>query len=352
MKKVTTTSSFRRRLVFLKNRLWNRLHSSTTNTATSNTRRRRFSIASGTSLVVLVVLVGHRAASIIMARKQWKAAPIAHIERTCPAPNYRTLQDELEKQEDFDQFRTTTICLTTLTDEGNGRRWMDYLFAWRNYDGIRDLTWPNKQQYADKHGYHFYDQSKILAKDTSRQSSWSKVPAVQQLLQTTNCSWIVWMDADTVIMNSAKRLESILPRSNSPIDLLLTEDDAAQGGYNAGVWAVRNTDWTREFLQRWYDTEYYVLPTGTSNHGDQDALNTRLERTRDFSTKVAVPPRCTFNSFGKFVEPHEYEETVQNLQQQEWHLSEAYYHKGDWLAHVAGVDNKLDTLKLMLALAE
>ena len=48
----------------------------------------------------------------------------------------------------------------------------------------------------------------------------------------------------------------------------------------------------------------------------------------------------------------QYDYVVENLQEQDWYLSEGWYHKGDLLAHVAGFDNKIETLKLLLAKAK
>ena len=88
-------------------------------------------------------------------------------------------------------------------------------------------------------------------------------------------------------------------------------------------------------------------------HASVNSCLHSLKKKNEFDKHVAVPPRCTFNSFGKFLPPgRKYEKAVENLQQQSWYMSEAYYHKGDLVAHVAGVDNKIDTLKLLLAEAE
>jgi hypothetical protein len=61
-----------------------------------------------------------------------------------------------------------------------------------------------------------------------RPASWSKIRAVKHHLQQYD--WVFWVDADTLITNSSKKLESLLPDKHHP-DLILTKDP---GGFNAG----------------------------------------------------------------------------------------------------------------------
>jgi hypothetical protein len=63
---------------------------------------------------------------------------------------------------------------------------------------------------------------------------------------------------------------------------------------------------------------------------------------------LGAPPRCTFNSFARFVKPTEYQVVETKLKDHHWYMDEASYHKGDLIAHVAGVDNKVETIELLL----
>jgi mannan polymerase II complex MNN10 subunit len=98
----------------------------------------------------------------------------------------------------------------------------------------------------------------------------------------------------------------------------------------------------------------YVQPIGHSFSGDNDALKALLRNydASDFNDHCLVPPRCTFNSFAKFVRSGT-ENTEHNQQLVlERTYNEAFYHKTDFVAHVAGVDNKRDTIKMLLEMAE
>jgi hypothetical protein len=148
------------------------------------------------ALVLISTFLVHRSVSRYMSHRPWMLAPIAHVERKCPAPSYQTLSQQQQQQAiPVGNSNNQKICLTTLTDEKQKSLATKFL-GWRNFDGLLELTWKNKQDYADKHGYHLYNESDML--DQSRPPSWSKIVAVERLLREENCTWVFWLDADTV----------------------------------------------------------------------------------------------------------------------------------------------------------
>jgi galactosyl transferase GMA12/MNN10 family len=375
--------------------------------------------------LVLLILSGHRLLSLYMTHRQWINAPITYLPRVCPRPPYATITDALKKTtpntEPQQQRRLQAtpagadparqsllllnvdaaksehapapaagtppqtfelppgldltninlkprICVTTLTDS-RSTSLIQRMLRWRNFDGILELTWQNKFAYAMKHGYTFYDGSADI--DVSRPPAWSKIKAVQHLLRqtvtkqgseevTNKCDWVMWSDADTVIMNSDVRMEDFLPL-DSNVDLLVGSDNG--GGYNSGVWVVRNSEWGRNFMQSWWDMTDFVRPPGFSLSGDNNAMKALLARYEqqpaagspagsngrsEFDVHVAVPARCTFNSFARFLTLHESVSVLDDLESQPWYLSPNYYHKGDFIAHTPGYDNKAECLQLLL----
>ena len=65
----------------------------------------------------------------------------------------------------------------------------------------------------------------------------------------------MWLDADTIVTNPEIRLESLLPRSTSGPDFVITVDG---GGYNAGIWLLRSTAWSYDFLDRWWNMRHHI----------------------------------------------------------------------------------------------
>ena len=290
-----------------------------------------------------VALLVHRSVALTLTTKTWAAAPINYIPRDCEKVSYESLADY---QQTHPNTETPKICMTTLTDE-QAADWLQRMLKWRQFNNLLEMTWPNKQAYCKKHGYHLYDSSPYL--DTTRPPSWSKIVAARRLLTLDEakdgekpCDWVVWLDADTVVMNSQKKLEDILPSPTLKQDLVITRQKF--GSYNAGAWMIRNTPWAIEFLDTWWGMEKFVRPKGLSVSGDNDALKHYLKETMTpeyFQEHVVVPPRCTFNSVTKWVTPEmekEYAKHPDLVKKEEWYMHEEYYHQGDLIAHVAGTN--------------
>lgn len=288
------------------------------------------------AIVVICTVLVHRSLSFRASHRSWAHAPITFIGRNCPPPPYQTVSSN-------PLHAKLNICLTTLTDE-KSKSWQTRYFGWRNFDGLLALTWDNKRRYAAKHGYRLFDESDQL--DKTRPASWSKIRAVQRLLREESCDWVFWLDADTVVMNSDKKVEDFLPTADS-MDMLFSPDDGE--GYNAGVWLARNSEWTRTFLQEWWDMKTFVKPPGLAKSGDNDALKHKTAHmSKEELRHIGAPARCTFNAFARFVKPDDYPAVETRVKEQQWYMDEASYHKGDLIAHVAGVDNKVETIQLLL----
>ncbi len=270
----------------------------------------------------LIAFLIHRVVATTLTTKAWEAAPINYMERQCPAVSYPTIVNKPK------------ICMTTLTDQQQAD-WLQRLLKWRQFDNLLAMTWPNKKAYCDKHGYHLVDSSPYL--DNSRPPSWSKIVAARRLLVEEKCDWVIWLDADTVIMNSLKKLEDLLPEEH---DFVVTKQKSRS--YNAGAWIIKNTPWAIQFLDTWWSMDEYVRVKGLSVSGDNDALFhflTERMPVDEFTKHIVVPPRCSFNSVTKWVSSEEakkYQNNPELVKKEDWCQHEEYYHKGDLIAHVAG----------------
>jgi mannan polymerase II complex MNN10 subunit len=297
-------------------------------------------IAVSLAVVLSIIYTGHRTVSYRVNTTEWFKAPINDMYRECPAPKYPTLGAGSKD--------AGKICMTTLTDAKAGSPLQRFV-RWRNFDSLLEMTWPNKQAYADKHGYYLFNESDTL--DKSRPPSWSKIKAAQRLLNEENCDWVFWLDADTVIMNSVKTVQAFLP-SNPDKDLVLTRQKG--GSYNAGAWLIRNSAWSKQFLQHWWDMKEFVQPPGLSTSGDNAALKAYLLDQMDpaeFEKHIVVPERCQYNSVTIFLSPAEQaalQKDPAKMAKPEYYLNPEKYHKGDLVAHVAGKNNKIDTTALLL----
>ncbi|KAL2636278.1 hypothetical protein R1flu_007757 [Riccia fluitans] len=208
----------------------------------------------------------------------------------------------------------------------------------RSFEGLMDLVVPNKQSYVERHGYDFIDASDVLDRD--RPPSWSKILAVKKHLP--NYEWVFWNDADSVVTNPSITLESIVSSVVGDVDwdempdLIVTKDVT---GVNAGMFFIRNSEWSRQFLDLWWNQTTFVEPFGLCKSGDNSALkhliNTMPEA--EFKQHVRIPSmQCVFNS---------------NLWKPSWRNShrlvtftraiwQGVYAKGDFMVHLAGLNDK------------
>ena len=271
----------------------------------------------------------------------WREAPIHNIPRPCPLPDYELLSAASSRQ-------SVNICMTTLTDK-QSPSWYQRMIRCRDFDALEQISFPNQQRYAKKHGYVWNDSSHLV--DPSRPPAWSKLLAVQALLQpNSHCDWVLWLDADVVIMNSNIRLENLVP-ADPDIMLIATYDRKFTA--NSGVWLLRNSDWSRQFLHDWWNLKAWVRRPGLSLSGDNAAFGHLVDQVLlNEPRRIQLPARCNLNSFGVFLTPQQDQEIVMGgmsvLSKQDWYFSDKFYHKGDFIVHASGIDKKTQVLEMLL----
>ena len=300
----------------------------------------------------------------------WEEGESHNITRQCsPITQYRTM---LQPNQRLNKIDRSKICITTLSDTKQRKA---MTIRCRNFDEVARYTLPNHYAYGKKYGYTVIDQSKLL--DSTRPPAWSKIRAVQAMLTLYQCEWVLWLDADTVIMNSSIPLESILPfqdlKENQAIDLIVTTDRRYTA--NSGVWLIRNSEWSKQFLRDWWNLKSYVRPHGLSLSGDNDAfgymVRKHLKQSDDSansdtmkselespstSQHIRMIPRCTMNSFGIFVASKKLTTELRSphilAPSAEWYINpDQWYYSGDFIAHASGIDQKDAGVKLLLARA-
>ncbi|KAH9317468.1 hypothetical protein KI387_019237, partial [Taxus chinensis] len=78
-------------------------------------------------------------------------------------------------------------------------------------------------------------------------------------------------------------------------DFIGTEDVI---GVNAGMFFFRNSEWSRMFLDRWWNATGFICPPGQSKSGENDALKHLIKTMpQDEKKHVRIPRmQCVFNS--------------------------------------------------------
>lgn len=145
---------------------------------------------------------------------------------------------------------------------------------------LEDIT-PNRQEYADRHGYHYQFLNISKYDIGSAHPVWAKLPAIVETFNLyPQAKWIWWLDLDAIIMtpdidlrshllsheailknaqldvemnrsggglSGSRTLKTINPNN---VDLIVSQDP---NGVNAGSFLIRRSEFTRMFVDMWSD---------------------------------------------------------------------------------------------------
>ena len=118
----------------------------------------------------------------------------------------------------------------------------------------------------------------------------SKVKVISGVFKTYD--YVVWLDADLVIIDWTFSIEELIIENPEKDIILSAEHHAETGVANTGSMIIRNSEWTLNFLQKWWDTFDHSI-----NH-DQiffDRLYKSLSST-ERASHIAILPTSRLNS--------------------------------------------------------
>jgi hypothetical protein len=146
--------------------------------------------------------------------------------------------------------------------------------------GYGDLTGGVAETYCAKHGYTYVRYRELL--DPNLIPTWNKLIAVHKELPSFD--WVLWLDADALIVNPENRIEDVIAPYESGKDMLFSSDNM---GLCAGVFFARNTRWVSDFLTG-------VLAVGElpdcGHLHEQKTIRTLFESYPKVQEKIALIP--------------------------------------------------------------
>ena len=176
-------------------------------------------------------------------------------------------------------------------------------------------TTINKVNYCIKHGYSFIDDESIW--DKSKPIPWSKILLLLKHLEKFD--YLVWIDADILIMNMDIKIETLIARY-SDYDQISGSDWKMQ---NTGVWIIKNTDFSKRFLTEVWTNVYDEKsdPQERYMNWEQGSVINLMDRNvLNCKAKIKVTYPEEMNSY--------------------WFN----YFPGHFVLHFAGVRDELDSL--------
>lgn len=140
----------------------------------------------------------------------------------------------------------------------------------------------NKQNYCAQMGFKCHIFNNSLLTD-NRPLAWQKVYAIDTVLHMDDCSRLLWLDGDAIVMQPVN-----LPETTR--NIALTKD---HNGINTGVMIIKNTEWSDRFFHRVANT------TTFNNHPwwEQAAILHFIQTERKTGKHIEYIPQEIYNSY-------------------------------------------------------
>ena len=167
-----------------------------------------------------------------------------------------------------------------------------------------------QEEHAAKHGYTRITDETCW--DPTRAHSWSKIPLLKKYIN--DYDYLFWLDADVMIMNPERKIETFINLLPPDKFLLIGHDINV---INAGIFILRNCPLAIEFLNDvWAKTQYINHPWW------ENAAFIDLWQSPKYRPFIEVIPR-------KYIQiMNAYDPLVDR---------EMHWRPGDWALHLAGL---------------
>jgi hypothetical protein len=142
-----------------------------------------------------------------------------------------------------------------------------------NREPFAQYSIPSFIKYAERWGYDLYVFPMSL--DISRPTPWSKIKAMLDLMKADEYEWYVWLDDDIYITNPNYQLIQCINDYGRQADLIVSAHKSLPTGpedINSGLFLIRNSAWSREFLERVWDIGNYRYNKEVGSQWDQSAI--------------------------------------------------------------------------------
>lgn len=204
-------------------------------------------------------------------------------------------------------------------------------------NGFWERCIKTHEQHNKANGYRLHVLRQHLMDDV-----WSKPAYILSILlrelskpESERLEWLLWVDADTIILNPYIPVEIFLPPPGTEFDdvhLMYSND---WNGLNNGVFPVRVNQWAANFFAAIVSYRHYK-PDDPLVFRDQSAMAALMQEP-EFAPHVVQAPQRWFNAY-----QGEHNETLQPFQ----------IRRGDLLVHFAGVPAREERMQYWLERAE
>ena len=159
----------------------------------------------------------------------------------------------------------------------------------RNYEPVANITFPINQRYCESQGYVF-DFRYFEKKDSWAETVWMKISLLKGLMFPGGYDWLMWIDADAMVMNHRIKIEDLIAKCSPEANLIISSD---LHGLNAGVFIIRNCLWSKVLLSAVEDKKDEYL---SHKYPEQEAMDSVISEIGN-KERVAYLPQWLLNQF-------------------------------------------------------
>lgn len=167
---------------------------------------------------------------------------------------------------------------------------------WTKNLSYRNFTYEINKSYCDEKGYIYHiedDDEKIMKSLDGRSHTWYKPILIRDVFDKYNADYVLFLDADAIICDNSYLIENFI---DFKYNIICTED-YGPSKINAGVFIMRNTQWTKKFLSEWWSIcdkfEYSRYKTGLWH--DQTCFGLLLDNNLDYQENVKIINNSVLN---------------------------------------------------------
>jgi len=169
------------------------------------------------------------------------------------------------------------------------------------------------KKYCDEKGYSYFcekDNFKIKHTLENRSPTWYKPKLIEEVLNIYSPEYILFLDADAVVSDFNQNIEDFI---DEKYNIIFTEDIGHHSAMNAGVFILKNNEWSKNFLKTWWESadiftpedsrDLFILEQNAKQVGyfknalwhDQTCLTILYENNEDIKNHIKIISNNSLN---------------------------------------------------------
>ncbi|KAJ3070122.1 hypothetical protein HDU98_006840 [Podochytrium sp. JEL0797] len=200
-------------------------------------------------------------------------------------------------------------------------------------ESVARITIPNKQRYADIHGYDFFNYGERIAGNIHKTSIYfTKFASILSLFDH-GYDFVIWSDSDAIFLNHSQSMQEFLDPQYDLIVPTAEPDNAKfKGVVNLGHFIFKNSAWSRAYIHRFLALADLAACTPLDG---KNLMNGWLEICDPANGRFWLDDQglmlWTFDKWGRDVDCH-----VKRVSFYHFDSEFPWFHEGDLVVHLPG----------------